>query len=84
MIATASTDRRELARRANDGIEVALFWSKSSNQVTVAILDTRTEETLEFEVDGNVALDAFSHPYAYAAVQRVRSSAATPGVAVIR
>jgi len=84
MIATANTDRRELARRTNDGIEVALFWSKSSNRVTVAILDTRTEEALEFEVDGNAALDAFSHPYAYAALRRVRNSAVTPGVAVTR
>jgi hypothetical protein len=83
MIATASTDRRELARRANDGVEVALFWSKSSNQVTITILDTRTDEALEFEVDGKNALDAFSHPYAYAAIRRVRT-AATPGVAVTR
>jgi hypothetical protein len=83
MIATASTDRRELARRANDGIEVALFWSKSSNEVTITVLDTRTDEAFEFEVDGKVALDAFSHPYAYAAIRRVRSTV-TPGVPVAR
>jgi hypothetical protein len=81
MIATASTDRRELARRTNDGIEVALFWSKSFNQVTITVLDTRTDEALEFEVDGKVAVDAFSHPYAYAADRRVQSLV-TPGVAV--
>jgi hypothetical protein len=83
MIATASTDRRELARRANDGIEVALFWSMSSNQVTIGVLDTRTDEALEFEVDGKLALDAFRHPYAYASSSR-DLSVVTPGAALAR
>jgi hypothetical protein len=30
---------------------------------------------LVFEVDGSAALDAFNHPYAYAATRRVRSVA---------
>jgi len=71
--ATALTDRRELAHRTGDGIEVTLFWSKPSNRVTIAVLDTRSDEALEFDVDGGVALDAFNHPYAYAATERVRS-----------
>ena len=83
MIATAPTDRRELARRTNDGIEVVLFWSKSSNQVTITVVDTRTDEAVEFEVAGEVALDAFRHPYAYAALRPVRSIA-TPRVAMAR
>ena len=74
MIATAPTDRRELARRCNDGIEVALFWSKSSDEITITVLDTRTDEALEFDVDGEVALDAFSHPYAYAASRGFEAS----------
>jgi hypothetical protein len=74
MIAPARTDTRELARRTNDGIEVALFWSKSSSQITIMVFDTRTDEALEFEVAGEVALDAFRHPYARAAVQSVRSA----------
>jgi len=75
MTATALSNRRELAHRTSDGIEITLFWSKSSNQVTVTVLDTRSDEGLEFEVDGGVALDAFNHPYAYAATQRARSLA---------
>ncbi len=74
------TDRRELARRTSDGIEVTLLWSSASNQVAISILDTRSDETLEFDVDGSAALDAFNHPYAYAAHQ-VRSIAA-PDIAV--
>ena len=68
MSATAFTDRRELAHRSSDGIEVTLSWSEPSTQVTIAVLDTRSSEVLEFEIDGSAALDAFNHPYAYAAV----------------
>jgi hypothetical protein len=75
MTATDFTDRRELAHRASDGIEITLFWSKPSNRVTVAVLDTRLGEGLEFDVDGSAALDAFTHPYAYAAAERVRGVA---------
>ena len=81
MTATASTERRELAHRTSDGIEVTLFWSKPSNQVTIAVRDSHSDEAFEFEVDGGAALDAFNHPYAYAATRRVRSVAPL-GVAV--
>lgn len=66
MTTTAFTERRELAHRCSDGIEVALFWCAPSNRVAVAVLDTHSGEALEFEVDGSAALDAFNHPYAYA------------------
>ncbi|HYB29577.1 MAG TPA: hypothetical protein VEF89_23405 [Solirubrobacteraceae bacterium] len=81
MTATVFTERRELAHRTNDGIEVTLFWSKPSTQVTISVLDTHSDESLEFEVDGSAALDAFNHPYAYAV--RVRS-VATPSIAAAR
>ena len=80
MTATDFTERRELAHRTSDGIEVSLFWSRASNRVTLAVLDTRSDEALEFEVDGSDALDAFNHPYAYAA--RHARSVAAPSVAV--
>jgi hypothetical protein len=65
---SAPTDyRRELAHRASSGIDVSLFWSKPTNQVTIEVVDTRFGEGFEFEVDGSAALDAFHHPYAYAA-----------------
>jgi hypothetical protein len=52
-----------------------------ADPVVGAVLDTRSEQALEFEVDGSAALDAFNHPYAYAATRRVRS-VAPPCVAV--
>jgi hypothetical protein len=67
MTATAFSNRRELAHRTNDGIEVTLLWSEATDQVTIAVLDTRSGDALEFDVDGGAALDAFNHPYAYAA-----------------
>jgi hypothetical protein len=75
MTATAITTCRELARRTGDGIEVTLFWTKATNTVAVAVLDTRSGEALEFDVDGSAALDAFNHPYAYAVTRRVRKVA---------
>jgi hypothetical protein len=80
MTGTASNERRELAHRTNDGIEVTLFWTKPSSQVTIAVVDTRSDEALEFDVDGSDALGAFNHPYAYAAARDVHEPAASrPG-----
>jgi hypothetical protein len=59
--------RTELAHRASDGIDVYLFWNEPTSRVTVGVLDARTDDSFEFEVDGRHALDAFNHPYAYAA-----------------
>jgi len=76
MATSAATERRELAHRTGNGIEVTLLWTKSTDTVTVAVVDTHSGEKLEFEVDGSCALDAFNHPYAYAATVRVRSARA--------
>jgi hypothetical protein len=67
---TIATLRRELAHRSTDGIDVWLFWSKLSNRVTIEVVDGRLDDHLEFEVAADKALDAYHHPYAYAAVQR--------------
>jgi hypothetical protein len=77
MTATPLTPRRELAHRTSDGIEVTRFWSKATDLVTIAVLDTRSDEALEFEVDGNAALDAFNQLYAYAATRAVRNLTTT-------
>jgi hypothetical protein len=67
--------RTELAHRRADGIDVYLFWNEPTTRVTVAVLDARAEDSFEFETDGRHALDAFNHPYAYAA----RADTAGPG-----
>jgi hypothetical protein len=69
MPATTSNYRRELAHRSNDGIDVTLLWTKSTNRVTIEVFDSHSGEAFEFETDGSAALDAFNHPYAYAATR---------------
>ena len=61
------TQRRELAHRTSNGIDVHLLWHKSSGRVSVSVFDQRTHDGFELEVDGRDALDAFNHPFAYAA-----------------
>jgi hypothetical protein len=58
---------RELAARQGHGLAVVLRWHPSDDAVTVSVADARTGERLEFAVDREHALDAFYHPYAYAA-----------------
>ena len=78
---TAFTERRELAHRSSDGIEVTLFWSQATNRVTIAVFDSHSDERLEFDVEGSAALDAFKHPYAYAAASHVRNLAVSQIIA---
>ena len=66
----AITDRkpaRELASRENDGFAVVLLWNPGNDAVTLSVADSRTGARFELRVDGEHALDAFYHPFAYAA-----------------
>ena len=62
-----SNAARELASRENDWLAVVLFWNPSNHAVTLAIADSRTGARFELVVDRERALDAFYHPFAYAA-----------------
>ena len=57
----------ELAYRENDGIEVSLVWNRADDSVAVLVTDARSEEAFEIAVAPEAALDAFEHPFAYAA-----------------
>ena len=67
---TNHTDPRELDHRNNDGIDVRLLWHAATNQVSIAVVDERSGESLAFEVAAGEALAAFHHPFAYAATTR--------------
>jgi hypothetical protein len=58
---------RELAFREADGVEVALLWPVGERRVLVRVADWREGRSFELSVEGGRALDAFYHPYAYAA-----------------
>jgi hypothetical protein len=57
----------ELDRREADGITVSLLWRKEANITSIAVSDDRTGEDFELVVTPDRALDAFHHPFAYAA-----------------
>ena len=69
---TDETWRTELASRENNGITVRLFWSRSTNLVTVAVADAATCEYFGLVLDEHErALDVFHHPFAHAAARGI-------------
>jgi hypothetical protein len=59
--------RIDLAHRRNDGIDVVLWWSPEDDEVAVEVLHLANDESFELVVERERALDAFYHPFAYAA-----------------
>jgi hypothetical protein len=64
---TPHTEPRELASRKNDGMSILLLWHPREDEVTVSVADARTGEYFEIPVERERALEAFHHPFAYAA-----------------
>ena len=63
----ATPQTRELAARESDGIHVLLLWHPRENAVTVSVEDARVGDCFQLAVAPERALDAFHHPFAYAA-----------------
>jgi hypothetical protein len=62
--------RTELAVREQDGTSVTLFWTRETNVVAVSVIDFRNGDAFELALEpGEPPLDAFYHPYAYAAAR---------------
>ena len=70
--------QKELAYRENDGVAVALLWHSRTNALSVSVVDRRTDDAFELEVDAADALEVFEHPYAYAAFRGLETLAAGP------
>jgi hypothetical protein len=64
---SATRQSKELAARQRDGLRVVLRWHPCADAVTVAVDDDHTGDRFEIAVEREHALDAFYHPYAYAA-----------------
>jgi hypothetical protein len=58
---------RELAARESDGIHVRLLWHPREDAVTVSVADSRDRRHFDLAVARDRALEAFYHPFAYAA-----------------
>jgi hypothetical protein len=61
------TNITELAQRRTDGLEITLVWARDDDSVHVTVVNERTGRIVDFPVDRAKALDAFYHPFAYAA-----------------
>ncbi len=61
------TQTRELAARENDGVHVVLLWHPRENTLTVSVEDARAGDCFQLAIAPAQALDAFYHPFAYAA-----------------
>ena len=62
-----ATPPRELARRLSGTVEVLLLWHPDTDGVELAVTERATGVELHIQLPPSVALDAFYHPYAYAA-----------------
>lgn len=71
----------ELAYRKNGGIEVVLLWSSEAGELLVSVSDVASGDSFVLEVDSGSALDAFYHPYAYAARVGIPYAAGSPELA---
>jgi hypothetical protein len=73
---------RELARRLSGTDEIVLLWHPEDDRVEVSLRDVTTDATFRIEIAPANALDAFTHPYAYAAgretIDRVSDDVVTP------
>jgi hypothetical protein len=58
---------RELDFRASDGLEVVLLWQADDEWLIVEVVDTKLGDAFRLQIAASEALDAFQHPYAYAA-----------------
>jgi hypothetical protein len=74
----------ELDYREADGIEVSLVWNRADDSLAVLVFDRKLDSTLEIPVQREHALDAFRHPYAYAALQGLETMPAHDRQASLR
>jgi hypothetical protein len=66
-MSAATREIRELAARESDGLHVLLLWHPREDAVTVSVEDSRAGERFQLAIARDRALDAFYHPFAYAA-----------------
>ncbi len=66
-MSSGAPQTRELAARNSDGVHVLLLWHPRDNTLSVSVDDERVGDRFQLAVAPDRALDAFYHPFAYAA-----------------
>ena len=61
-----------LAQRRTGMLEVKLIWDAETNGLCVNVRDTGGGDAFQLEVGPAEAMDAFHHPYAYAAARGIQ------------
>ena len=83
--ATDDIPQTELASRGTNGITVRLLWSRSTNQVTVAVDDAANDDYFELVLgEDDRPLDVFHHPFAHAAARGLDLPTHRPEQEVLR
>jgi hypothetical protein len=67
VMSPGTPNTRELAARDSDGVHVVLLWNPTDDAVSVSVEDARAGDGFHMQVAPDRALDAFYHPFAYAA-----------------
>jgi hypothetical protein len=67
---------RELAERTSSGTLVRLFWRQGTRELWVEVWEPEFDVTIVIPAEPERALEAFHHPYAYAASHGVIPRAA--------
>jgi hypothetical protein len=67
MASRVTDTTRELAQRLSGTAEVLLLWHPEIDCVELSVSDLATGEGFHIEVAPGNAMEAFHHPYAYAA-----------------
>jgi hypothetical protein len=70
MHTTENIAPRELDARSCDGLDIRLLWNPGDDSLQVAVADARNDELFVIPVAAQQALEAFHHPFAYAAPVR--------------
>ncbi len=68
--------RRELAHRAELGLDVTLYWHPRTNTLTVCVADEENQDYFELAPAPSEALAVFYHPFLYTDEPQGFSSAA--------
>ena len=70
--AICGVERTELAAREDNGVSVALYWTRGTDALAVTVADAMTGDYFELVLaDSELPLDVFYHPFAYARARGV-------------
>ena len=69
---------RELAERTSNGTLMRLLWLQGTRELWVEVYEPELDVTIVIPAEPDSALEAFHHPYAYAAAHGVLPLAGEP------